>query len=98
MVKNIFKSIATLNVGVYVFWCVASATHFFDLGDVILMEKPSSQQFIKVFFTLQKMVNTIQRMQDDLDYILTSKKRIDFELGTLKEYIEQVEKHTEDCK
>ena len=31
MVNFIFKSIATLNVGVYVFWCVASATHFFDL-------------------------------------------------------------------
>ena len=62
------------------------------------MEKPASEQFVKVYLTLQKMKNSIDQTQDNLEYILNSKKRVTFELDILKEYIEQVEKLTEDCK
>ena len=62
------------------------------------MEKPASEQFVKVYLTLQKMKNSINHTQDNLEYILNSKKRVVFELDVLKEYIEQVQKITEDCK
>ena len=62
------------------------------------MEKPASPQFTKTFLVLQEMIYHIMRMQNDLEYILSSPRRMDFEIEELKQYIEKVEKISNDCK
>lgn len=75
---------------------MASATHFFDLGDVILMEKPATPQFTKTYLTLQGMLYHIMRMQNNLEYILSSPRIMSLEIEELKQYIEKVEKVSKD--
>ena len=60
--------------------------------------RPASKKFLEVYPVLSKMDASICSMQNHLEFVLKSKRRVEAELNILRDYITQIEKLTEDCK